>query len=156
MLFTMKKKTIRVNINEKETIINEYKYFCYELQNESVNGSKVKLTFVREKDVDDEILKLEDEYRQLSIPPFWPLNVLVFSTFVLLTLLLIFAIVFKDNSLRSIFLLSFGIPSGASFIALSCYYYFRALRINKFVAGIEKEKQKIFNKIKEIQNAKNN
>lgn len=152
----MKKKIVRVDIKEKETIVNEYKYFSYTLQNELIKGSKVILTFTREKEVDDEILKLEDEYRQLTIPPFWPLTVLVVSTFTLLTLLLIFAIVFKNSPLRNTFLLAFGIPSGVSFIALSCYYYFRALRINKFVAGIQKEKEKIFNKIKEIQNAKNN
>lgn len=152
----MKKKIVRVDIKEKETIVNEYKYFSYTLQNELIKGSKVKLTFTREKEVDDEILKLEDEYRQLTIPPFWPLTVLVVSTFTLLTLLLIFAIVFNNSPLRNTFLLALGIPSGVSFIALSCYYYFRALRINKFVAGMQKEKEKIFNKIKEIENVKNN
>lgn len=151
----MKKRVITTNKENSEKIKEEMSIFSYSLKETNIHNNKVKMIFVREKEINNDLLVLEDEYNSLKIPSIIPLIILMIITFVLLTALLVGVLIFKDENIRNIYLLAFGIPSAISFISLSGYYYFRTLRMNKFIAGGDKLKEEILNKAKELNNESN-
>ena len=151
----MKKRIILVDKENVKQTIEEMDVFSYSLLDKSNKGKKVKLTFIREKEISDELLTLEEEYHSLRIPSFKPLIILMVITFVLLTALLVGVLLIKDESIKDIYIYALGIPSAISFIALSGYYYFRTARMNKFISGGDKLRQGVINKAKELKDESN-
>lgn len=151
----MKKKTIKVDIVDKENIIKQYNSFYYVLENEIVDGDKIYLTFSRDltnHKRKNEILQLEDEFNSFKIPSFIPIIVLSILSFLLLTALLICIFVFKDSPDKNIYVFSLGIPSALCVCLMSGYYYFRTSRMNRNITTFNTEKEKIFKKLEEIKN----
>ena len=124
----MEKRLIKTTKENKAQIIDEMSAFLYVLKKEQIIGENVHLTFVRDAKIDDELARLEDEYNSYKIPSIWPLVILMVITFILLTLLLIFVLMFKNSTDKDAYFIGFGVPSALSFIALSGYYYFRTFR----------------------------
>lgn len=151
----MKKRVITTNKENSEKIKEEMSIFSYSLKETNIHNDKVKMIFVRKKEINNNLLVLEDEYNSLKIPSIIPLIILMIITFVLLTALLVGVLVFKDENIKNIYLLAIGIPSVISFISLSGYYYFRTLRMNKFIAGGDKLKEEILKKAKELNDESN-
>ena len=152
----MKKRIVITKKENIENVTNELATFSYVLKDSVFKGDNVKLIFVREEEISNELFELEEKYNSFNIPSFVPLIILMALTFVLLTALLIGIIILKDSSFKDIYLIALGIPSAISFISLSGYYYFRTSRMNKFIYGGDKLKEQIIKKAKEIKNGTNN
>lgn len=148
---TTTKSVLLINENQlvKEMELLEWKIVSRETRND-----KVTISFQRDTSIPyyKELLKYEKRISSLRELPLWPLFVLIFLSFALVTALLVLWIVLDQNFEPLKWILSLGLPAVTLSILASVYILLRAKHLEKLDIKSRELKREISTAIEELRN----
>lgn len=126
------KTRIVLPIHESQ-LVREMELLEWKVVSKRISNDKVIVTFERDTSLPyyKELLKFEKKIDSLRELPLWPLFVLVFISFGLITTLLVLWIVLDTNFEPLKWILTLGLPAIALSILAIAYIFIRAKHIEK-------------------------
>lgn len=148
-------ETIKKTISKaySQNYIKEMECFGYTLIDKIDENNNVFLTFERDDNAVNylKLKELEEKYYSFKLLPFWPIIVFTSLAFILITIFLVFLLIYKKKLDYVLFSLLLLLPSSLLLIAATIYTRFRFKSFSSY-SEFEKEKVNILKQAKELRN----